>query len=491
MKRKIIAVLLFFSFAVTAVGTELKVGAANGNLTPKKTTPLWGQFELRLASQTKTPLEINACAIEACDEGKTADSAILVSLDTVGVPSEFAQKAREKAAAIDSTIDPEKIILFATHTHDGPTLYIGSELPKRDDIEDYEDTIEDLSTRVAETVVAAWQARVPAEFSWGLEQIVLGQSRRVCYFDGTAKMYGETNNPNFSHYENPSDPDIGFLFFWDKEGKLISMIVNAACPSQIVEGLSVYCADYWNPTRTALKKRFGDQLVVVPINAPAGDDCPRPQYRGNALKRMLALRYPDTEDFNESLMLEFARRIDRAADDAYQCAVQDRTSEVPFIHRFETLDLPMRKVTDAEYNEAQQKCDEFAKKLQENPDLTASEVAFMGTGWYKNVVELYKSQQNGAEQAFRAPIHVIRIGDAALATDQFELFNDYSMRIKARSPATVTFVMDMADGEGHYLPTTKAVSGGGYSAVIESAPVSPEGGQVLVEKTLEQIGEIF
>ncbi len=87
-------------------------------------------------------------------------------------------------------------------------------------------------------------------------------------------------------------------------------------------------------------------------------------------------------------------------------------------------------------------------------------------------------------------IHVLRIGDAAVCTSRFELFNDYGVQIKARSKAVQTFVVQLA-GDDTYLPTQRAVQGGGYSAVVQSNEVGPEGGQVLVERTVELINSIW
>lgn len=49
--------------------------------------------------------------------------------------------------------------------------------------------------------------------------------------------------------------DINSLFFWNKEGKLIAMSIDVACPAQEVESRSEVNADYWHPVRTALKKK--------------------------------------------------------------------------------------------------------------------------------------------------------------------------------------------------------------------------------------------
>jgi hypothetical protein len=88
-------------------------------------------------------------------------------------------------------------------------------------------------------------------------------------------------------------------------------------------------------------------------------------------------------------------------------------------------------------------------------------------------------------------LHVIRLGDVAICTNPFELFTDYGVQIKARSKALQTFVIQLAAGPGTYLPTERAVRGGGYSAIPQSNVVGPEGGQVLVDRTVEAINTMF
>lgn len=486
--KKFVSLLLFAVVCLVCgalSAAELSVGTAKVDITPEKSVPLWGQFGLRLSQGVKTPIFANVCAIEAVENGASVDAAIFVSVDAVHVPAAFAKKIRDKVAAKENAIKPEKIVFFATHSHTAPTLYVGPALPKGDNIEDYPETIETISSKIADAILAAWKNRVPAEYSWGIEQAVIGQSRRAVYFDGHTQMYGDPNDPNFSHYENPTDPDLGTIFFWNKEGKLLSVVVNVACPSQVVEGLSVICADHWGETRAKLCERFGDELVVIGCIAPSGDDSPHPQYRKEALARMRALR----GDLSE--MQEIARRIDRAVADAYDCAVKDKRSDIPFKHITETLQLPMRQVTKEEYTNAKTQCDSYKQALVDNPNKTPAEVAFMAIGWFGSVVERYESQQAGKVETYPADVHIVRLGDLVAATNQFELFADYGMRIKARSPATATFVIDLADGDGAYLPTDKAIRAGGYSAVIESDPVSAEGGQVLVNETLRMIDAVW
>ena len=85
----------------------------------------------------------------------------------------------------------------------------------------------------------------------------------------------------------------------------------------------------------------------------------------------------------------------------------------------------------------------------------------------------------------------MRLGDVAIATNPFELFTDFGIQMKSRSKAEQTFVIQLACKSGIYLPTAEAVKGGSYSATVKSNLVGPEGGQVLVDRTVEEINKLW
>src|SRR5690606_31269390 len=95
--------------------------------------------------------------------------------------------------------------------------------------------------------------------------------------------------------------------------------------------------------------------------------------------------------------------------------------------------------------------------------------------WHQAVKERFERQQQSGPEPYPMELHVLRLGDVAIATNSFELFTDYGIQIKARSPAIQNFLVQLA-GSGSYLPSERAVRGGGYSAVPESNRVGPEGG---------------
>lgn len=109
--------------------------------------------------------------------------------------------------------------------------------------------------------------------------------------------------------------------------------------------------------------------------------------------------------------------------------------------------------------------------------------------WLQATIDRYRTQ--GQEPTFTAEVHVPRIGDIDLATSPFELYHDYGVQIKSRSKAVQTFVLKLTGGWGRYLPTPRAVAGGGYGAVVQSGMVGPEGGQAPVNRTVELINGLW
>jgi hypothetical protein len=112
--------------------------------------------------------------------------------------------------------------------------------------------------------------------------------------------------------------------------------------------------------------------------------------------------------------------------------------------------------------------------------------------FYKLTIDRYEAQQE-ADPLYPIEMHVIRLGDVAIATNPFELFVDYGVQIQARSPAGQTVLIQLASPKdfGYYVPTSRALRGGGYSAIVEQSLVGPEGGQALVERTVQTIHELW
>ncbi|HOF48498.1 MAG: hypothetical protein BWX48_01011 [Verrucomicrobia bacterium ADurb.Bin006] len=484
------------SLATNAGASELHIGAASVDITPTLPVALCGQFNLRIATTAETPLTANVLALESREQDRTLDLAIMVSCDLVGIPDEMLKMVRQEVRRQLPEVDTRKLFLNATHTHTAPVLdnAPGSSflypIPK-DGVLQPEEYVRFFVGRVSGAIVEAWNTRRPGSVTWGLSHAVVACNRRTVYSqrlptpgafgDGTARMYGDTRVPEFRNLEGMEDHDLNVLFFWDEAGKLSATIVHVPCTAQLVEGRSSVNADYWHPVREKLRQRFGPELVVLGVIGAAGDQSPRPLYRGAAEERMTRLRGLSGLD-------EIARRIVVAVEEAYNTVKEDRHADAPLIHKVDILSLPLRLVTQDEYAFSKAEQDKYAAQIAADPK-SADDVLTRMT-WNRHVVERFERQQNTPHPQRDVELHVLRIGDATICTCEFELFTDYGIRIQARSKALQTLVVQLV-GNGSYLPTEKAVQGGGYSAVIQSTEIGPEGGQMLVDRTVALIDGLF
>ncbi|HWL07927.1 MAG TPA: hypothetical protein VNQ76_05965 [Planctomicrobium sp.] len=454
---------------------QLYIGASTISITPNKPVALDGQRAVRIATKVESPCMATALAIETRNEESSIEQAIFVSCDLLeirGGDNFYESVRRELTGRIPHDV-LGKIILNATHSHTAPVTVDGKyDLPASGVMQpsDYQAF---LVKQLGTVIVNAWKNREPAQVAWGLGHAVVAQNRRAVYADGTAVMYGKTNQASFRGIEGYEDHGVEILYFWNAKDELIATAINIACPAQEASGVAVN-ADFWHPVREALQKQYGKQLMVLGWGGAGGDQSPRPMYRNAAEERMRKLRGHDR-------LSELARRIVNAWEDVYEVVKPERRNDILFEHRVKTVMLPYRQITGNEYDQAKE---EIVKLEGSN---AAS--AYTLRNWHRRLVNRFEQQQSELPY-YDQELHAVRLGDVAIVTNDFELFTDYGVQMKSRSPALQTFVLQLC-GSGTYLPTQTAVTGGGYSAVAQSCIVGPEGGQVLVNETLNLLEELW
>lgn len=486
MKKNVFVVAISLLMACHVCAAELWIGAADVSITPKQPVFLAGQFYERIARKVASPCTANVLALESRVEGKAAEQAILISVDVVSIPAQVQSDFRAYVAPRLVGFDTNKLFLAATHTHTAPSLK--GKTSDHNDVMRPEDYFSFMYQQMADAVVKAWEGRQPGGVAWGLGHAVVGHNRRVVYANGKAVMYGKTDRSDFRHLEGWEDHAVDVLCFTDAEKRLIATALIVPCPAQTVESTSQVSADYWHHVREGLRGTYGDDLVVLGFCGPAGDLMPRTMLRKTAEARMEKLR-------KISRQQEVARRIVRAFDETWEVIREDVRMDVPLVHRVERFSVPSRKITEAEALDAGKQVVSFAaQKKAAKEQSKAYSNAESRMRWFQRTIDTYEAQQK-ADAFNQIEMHVLRVGGVAIATNPFELFQDYAMRIHGgRSKAPQTVLIQLAspsDLRNSYLPSERAVKGGGYSAIPQSTPVGPEGGQALVEKTLSVINELF
>lgn len=458
---------------VAAYSAVLQVGASTVSITPDKPVALCGQMSTRIAREVQSELLANALAMESRDGDTVLDQAIFVACDIVYVPEHIRARAVELLAPRVPGFDVNKLIISATHTHTAPVMIEDIYVIPDEDVMRPTEYSEFFSARIADVAEAAWKARKPAKAGWGMADALVGYNRRSFFEGGHGQMYGDISIDAFRGIEGPEDHAVEVLFFWDDDDTLIATAVNLACTAQEVEGLSAVNADFWHPVREGLKAKYGEALVVLGWIGAAGDQSPHIRYRAAAEDRMRELR-------GLSRLDEIARRIIRAWEEAYEGGQKEKFADLPLVHVVKSIELPQRLVTEQEYKDIQA---EIAAASTEPKD-------YRRVVWLQEALRRYERQQAGEIPPYVMDLHVLRLGDVAIATNHFELFTQYGIQMKAKSKALHTFVIQLA-GPGTYVPTPFAAAGGGYSAIVQSNTVGPEGGQKLVDETVAAVNALW
>ena len=468
------------SAAPQAGAATLYVGAASCDITPDQPVFLSGQFYARVSKGVSCPITANILILESRDGDKSLEQAIVISMDTVVIREPFSAVFKEAMAKALPEVDFNKVILAATHTHSAPCQTDGQYESDDPNVMQPSKYNAFAAEKMAAAAAETWKNRRPAKFSYGLGHAVVAYNRRAVYADGTAVMYGKTNDPNFRAIEGMEDHDVNSMFFCDMDDKLVAMLVNVSCPSQEVEHSDTVDADYWGEVRKGLHKAYGEEVVVVGLCGAGGDMSPHLRYRQAADDRMRELRKLSRNE-------EIARRVVRGVDEAFEVVKDHKAADVVLKQQSKVLELPERIVTKAEYESCKAEAEKLLKQAAETGDRGAR-----GKGnWNARIAARYEKLAENPHPMFATQVNVLRIGDAVICTNAFELYTDFGIQMKARSKANLTFVVQLANGGGTYLPSERAVKGGGYGAVLQSNTVGPEGGQVLVEETLNMINSMF
>ena len=475
------------------------VGFSEKSITPDRPISLAGQFHTRISQYVETPVTVNVMALETASE-----QLILCSCDLGGISAVLSRRVRSAVAERNIGINPDKIIISATHTHtslsygtpedarrpsamyypnantvmpDGKRFV--NTTPVAPEVIVGKEALDFLVERISLAVCEAWEDRKPSRYALGFGRACIGYCRRRYCKEGIPQLGRKPSAENyFCVVEGGSDSGIEMIFVFDNDGKPRGVVASVACPSQIVESQYFVSSDYWGKARINLKAHFGEDFHIVGLCSAAGDQSPRDTVRYGKVVE------PSMADIEGTVLV--GRYLSNAIIDAYEGAKSRICDEVELIHKTEIFDLPINKVTEDEYNLSRERLDAFVQEA--NKDVFGFE-DMIRIHQEIGKIFLYNWQKN--VETMTAEIHIARLGEMAIATNPFELFLDYGNQIKARSRANQTMLIQLACDNLGYLPTVKAEAAGGYGTTIGSCCCGHEGGEQLVEQTVKLINSIW
>ena len=427
------------------------VGAASIDITHEVGNFIQAAGHVKRASQIRDRCEANAMLLS---DGRSA--VLLVSLDLVGLEMDQAWRMRE-AAGRGAGIDPHRVLVAGTHMHSGPSLIQTHPDKSRDMryLDRLETNLEDLGRRAA-------SASQPARIGWGLGSQRIGYNRRCCWADGSHTMHGDTTRVDFRGLEGPDDPSHLTIFAVDADDRPIAVLYNNTTHPTTFYGADFYSADFPGMARGFLREALGESVAVLYFNGAQGDISIEDQLTRQNVQtgRELSMVRTAHQVTGETLRLFTEVAFNEHVDLGSVTEDIELPIALPRPERIAWAESLLAERTDSS---------------------TRMGMDFILAYGIKSLQDQFSGQK---EQA--VPLQAIRIGEVLLCAVPFELYCQFGLDIKRRSPAPLSGIVGIANGSEGYLSTPYATMGGGYSGEpIRWTRFAPDAGFSLVDRCVE------
>ena len=440
----------------------MRVGTAAVDITPPVGAQVAGQFHERIAEFVHDPLCARAFVV---DDGTTR--AAVVGCDLLSLKRSTVERARAVAADL-TDIPAANILISATHTHTGPrTTDI---FPSAPDL----DYINLLPRQIAGAVALAARARRSARIGVGSGWEEGGtHNRRFLKADGSAQMHPPKGDPSFVGPEGPDDPEVGIVFAQDEQERFVGAMVNYTSHPIVVGHENAFSADFPGYVCRTLEAIKGAPGSVTFVNGAFANVCPFDVH--NVARREYG--YAWAERIGHMIAGEALRVLEKT----------DAQADTPVRVASRQVDLTIREIDEELIESARRLLASPAGQLPAGA--TDPRTAHRERTYANEVVLL--AEERRLSPIVKAEVQVVAIGSAAFVGIPAELFVEFGLEIKRRSPFLFTYIAGDANGMVGYVPTRKAFRGGGYETrLARSSKLTAEAGEILVEAAVGLLKQV-
>ena len=373
----------------------------------------------------------------------------IVGVDLVKIRRDLADAAIAQAAQ-RTGLARDAILICPSHNHSSPL--IPAQGDKNTINKDYIATLPKL---IADSIEQANQALQPARLFIGRALVYEGHCNRrvISKADGLVlntwlkKVNDLQQVPQVLGTEGPIDPELWVARFDAPDGRVLGTLVNFTCHPCLHDRIKTHTwsADFPGVIAEHIAQAYGQQAISVFTQGSSGNIQPPVTF---------------TPDWRERATV-FAK----AAVDAARTALPV-TGPIAVGYARREVAVP--------------RCDPAKQR----------DGAITRLGWRPESFEGAKRTAAAMPATLTVPVSAARIGPLAIATNPGELFVEWGLAIKQRSPFPHTIVGELTDDWIGYEPTTQAFAHEGYETLAGVDFVAPAGIQTLVDTAVELLQAI-
>ncbi len=402
--------------------SQLHVGAATANITPKLGTHMQGYFSDRQADEVADELYAKAIVLQN-DETALA----VVVCDIIGTYQHYLDAAKARAAELTG-IPQANIFISCTHTHYGPNTLELAHLPHEAEYTAW------AMDKVGDAVKLACNRLEPARMGHASGSCPEEtHNRRWHMQDGTVRMNPGYMSPERVRPAGPTDPEVAIAVFISEQDRPLAALCNYSLHYVGSAAATAISANYFGAFSRALQRMAGGDFVAIMANGCCGDinngdwtrpqpPMPHPHYQVERVGKVVAARaygaWQQIRDYDPAPVL-------RAAT--------------------EMVDFRRRESTPEELAEAK-------LRYEKRDELELTEWVY--------ALEALKVAEEPLVRP--TPVMALRLGDLGIVGVPGEMFVDYGLQIKARSPFARTMSIELANDFVGYCPTDIALEEGSY-----------------------------
>ncbi len=403
----------------------------------------------------------------------------LVGIDSEMIPRDLVKAARKEIQERCGLL-PHAVLVGASHSHSsGP---VGDVQPGQYDHASafVRHLAYDLSPMADAGYLRRVQAQIVAAVCEASDSLVEARcgvgtgienkvafNRRFRMKNGQTFTHPGQGNPDIVDYAGPTDPQVGVIGSWGKDGRLMGCIVNYTCHATTNPGggneISANWIHYLEKTICGAMRA---EVPVVFLQGACGDV--------TQVDNLSPYAYPSGEQWAQMV----GGRVGAEAVKVLLTVEPGRLT--PLDAQSKTLSIKRRVPSPEHVQRAYELVKQDRKTVGDTKWVFAKETVLLNALLQKN-------------PEAEVEVQAIQVGPAVFVSNPAELFCQFGLDLKAKSPFPHTYVVSYANGYVGYVPTEEAfgLGGGGYETRLTSdSNLEVTAGGRMVEAGLELVARM-